>query len=134
MSFSITLLHGVSQSQSQNYFTTGGLPPFSSSWREPLETHDQHLFIQLNTCFHSPYVTSSLTRGWVRSLQLLLALASTVILRSDSRRIGDHISLSRIRDSPNLEGHVLVFISPRKRVTQLYPQALRSLLIVSYDW
>jgi hypothetical protein len=25
-------------------------------------------FFQLNTCFHSPYVTSSLTRGWVRSL------------------------------------------------------------------
>jgi hypothetical protein len=28
------------QSQSQSYFTTGGLPPISSSWRKSLETHD----------------------------------------------------------------------------------------------
>jgi hypothetical protein len=47
---------------------------------KPHETHDQHSF-QLNTCFHSPYVTSTLTRGWVCSLQFLLALASPVILR-----------------------------------------------------
>jgi hypothetical protein len=33
-----------------------------------------------------------------------------------------------IRDSPNLEGQVPVFISPRKRVAQLYPWALGSLL------
>jgi hypothetical protein len=29
-------------------------------------------FFQLNTCVYSPYVTSSLTRGWVCRLQLLL--------------------------------------------------------------
>jgi hypothetical protein len=29
-----------------------------------LETHDQHFFFQLNTCDHSPYITSSLAR-WV---------------------------------------------------------------------
>jgi hypothetical protein len=57
----------------------------------------------------------------------LLALASAVILRSDSRGTHDHILLSQIRDSPNLEDQVLVFISPRKRVAQLYPQALGSL-------
>jgi hypothetical protein len=38
---------------------------------KPLETHDQYFF-QLNNCFHSPYVISSLTRGWVYCLQLLL--------------------------------------------------------------
>jgi hypothetical protein len=48
---------------------------------KPLETHDQHFF-QLNTCFHNPYVTSSLTRGWVCSLQFLLALASAFSGRS----------------------------------------------------
>jgi hypothetical protein len=32
--------------------------------------------IQLNTCRHSPYVKSFLTRGWVCRLQLLLALAN----------------------------------------------------------
>jgi hypothetical protein len=60
-------------------------------------------FFQLNTCSHSPYVISSLTRGWVCCLQLLLALTSAVILRSESRRTHDHILLSYIRVSPNLE-------------------------------
>jgi hypothetical protein len=31
---------------------------------KPLEAHDQS-FCQLNPCTHSPYVTSSLMRGWV---------------------------------------------------------------------
>jgi hypothetical protein len=45
----------------------------------------------------------------------------------------DHILLSQIRGSPNLEGQIPVFISPRNRVAQLYPQALGSLFIASYD-
>jgi hypothetical protein len=42
----ITLLYSVisSQSQSQSYFTTGSLPPISSSWRQPLETQDENVF------------------------------------------------------------------------------------------
>jgi hypothetical protein len=32
-----------------------------------------------------------------------------------------------------VEGQAPVFISPRKRVAQLYPQALGSLLVASYD-
>jgi hypothetical protein len=70
---------------------------------KPLETHGQIFFSQLNTCGYSPYVTSSLTRRWVCRLQLLLALASAFILRSESRRTHDHIVLSRIRDSHYLE-------------------------------
>jgi hypothetical protein len=31
----------------------------------PLRLTTSILFIQLNACYHSPYVTSSLTRGWV---------------------------------------------------------------------
>jgi hypothetical protein len=38
-----------------------------------------------------------------------------------------------IGDSPNLEGQVPVFISPRNRVAQLYPWALGSLSVASYD-
>jgi hypothetical protein len=38
----------------------------------------------------------------------------------------------QIRDSPNLEGQVPVFISLRNRVAQLYPQALGSLFVASY--
>jgi hypothetical protein len=41
-------------------------------------------FFQLNTCGHNPYVTSSLVRGWFCRLQLLLALASAVTVRSES--------------------------------------------------
>jgi hypothetical protein len=54
----------------------------------------------LNTCGHSPYITSSLTRGWVFHLQLLLALASAFILGSESRGTRDNILLSQIRDFP----------------------------------
>jgi hypothetical protein len=43
------------------------------------------------------------------------------------------ILLSQIRDSPNLEGHVPVFISPRNRVVQIYPQTLGSLFVAFYD-
>jgi hypothetical protein len=66
----------------------------------------------MNPCGHSPYVTLSLRWGWVCRLQLLLALASAVILRSDFRGTHDHILHSQIWDSPNLEGQVPVFISP----------------------
>jgi hypothetical protein len=100
---------------------------------KPLEDHDQYFSPQLNTCSRSPYVTSSLTRGWVYRLQLLLAFASAIILGSESRGTHDHILLSHIRDSPNLRGQVPVCISPRNRVAQLYPQALCPLFIASYD-
>jgi hypothetical protein len=76
---------------------------------------------QLNTCGYSPYVTSCLTRGWVCRLQLLMAPASAVVLRSESRGSHDHILLSQIRDYPNLEGQVPVFISLRNEVARLYP-------------
>jgi hypothetical protein len=60
-------------------------------------------------------------------------LSSAFILRSEARRTHDHILLPQIRDSPNLEDQVPVFISHRNRVTQLYPQALGSLSVAFYD-
>jgi hypothetical protein len=99
----------------------------------PMRLTTSNFIFQLNTCGYSPYVTSSLTRGWVCRLQLLQVLASAVILRSQSRGTHDHILLSQIRDSPNLEGQVPVFISPRNRVARLYPQASGSLFVASYD-
>jgi hypothetical protein len=74
-----------------------------------------------------------MTRERVCRLQLLLVLASVVILESESRGIHDHILLFHIRDSPNLESQVPVFISPRNRVAQLYPQALGSHFVASCD-
>jgi hypothetical protein len=65
---------------------------------------------QLNPCGYSPYVTSSLTRGLVCILQLLVVIASAVILGSESHGTHDQILLSQIPDSPNLEGQIPVFI------------------------
>jgi hypothetical protein len=83
------------------------------------------LFFQLKTCGYSPYVTSCLTIGWACRLLLLLALTSAVILRSESSGTHDHILLSQIRDSPNLEGQLPVFISARNRLARLYPHTPR---------
>jgi hypothetical protein len=79
-----------------------------------------NFIFQLNTCVRSPYVTSSMTRGWVCRLQLLLVLASSV---------HDHILLSQIQPG----AQVPAFISPRNRVARLYPQALGSLFVAFYD-
>jgi hypothetical protein len=43
------------------------------------------------------------------------------------------ILLSHIRDSPNLEGRFPVFISPRKRVAQLYSPTPGSFIVASRD-
>jgi hypothetical protein len=99
----------------------------------PLRPTSRIFIFQQNTCSNSPYVTSSMTRGGVCLLQLLLGLAKAVILRSESRGTHDHILLSQIRDTPNLEGQVLLFISPRNRVAQRYPQALGSIFVTSCD-
>jgi hypothetical protein len=74
-------------------------------------------------------VSPSLTRGRVCNLlvQLFLGLARAVTLGSKSRRTHGHILLSQLRLPPKLVVQVLVFISPRNRVTQLYPRALDSL-------
>jgi hypothetical protein len=52
---------------------------------------------QLQLCW---WGALSLTRGWVCHLHLLLALASTVILRSEYHGTCDHIFLSQIWDFP----------------------------------
>jgi hypothetical protein len=92
-----------------------------------------NFIFQLNTGGYRPYVTSSLTRRWVCRLQLLLALASAVILRSESHRTHDHILLSQIRDSPQPGGPGPRIYIPPNRVGRLYPQALGSLFVASND-
>jgi hypothetical protein len=62
-----------------------------------------------------------------------VVLASTVILRSESRETHGHILLSQVRDFSNTEDQVPVFISRKNRVAQLYPQALGSIFVASYD-
>jgi hypothetical protein len=67
--------------------------------KQPSGAYDQ-IFItvrQLQVCWRGAL---SLTREWVCHLQLLLALTSTVIFRSESRGTRDHILLSQIQDFP----------------------------------
>jgi hypothetical protein len=66
------------QRQSQSYFMTGSLPPISSSWRQA-PWDQQPVFFSLNPCGHSPYVTSYLTRGWVRLLWICLTFCQVYI-------------------------------------------------------
>jgi hypothetical protein len=83
--------------------------PVSFGVKHPSGAYDQ-IFItvrQLRVCWCGAL---SQTRERVCRLQLLLVLASPVILGTEYRGTHGHILLSQIRGSP------------RKRVTQLYPQ------------
>jgi hypothetical protein len=73
--------------------------PVCLGMKHPSEAYDQ-IFItvrQLRVCWRGAL---SLTKGRVCPLQLLLVLASAVILGSKSRGTRDHILLSQIRDFP----------------------------------
>jgi hypothetical protein len=74
----------------------------------------------LDSCRFFYSMVPSLTRGCVCNLLLLLGLAS-----GDPNFLG----------SPNLEGHVPIFVFPRDKVALLYPWALglKSKLKLLYD-
>jgi hypothetical protein len=65
----------------------------------PLRTMTRIFIFQLNPCGYSPSVTSSLTKGWVCCLQLLLGLASAVLLGPSPTGL-NHILLSDLRLPP----------------------------------
>jgi hypothetical protein len=97
----------------------------------PLRLTARIYIFQLNTCDYSPYVTSSLTR---RCLSFTTGAGPRRRIHSpESRGTRDHILLSQIRNSPNLEGQDPVFIPPGNRVARLYPQAQGSFFVASYD-
>jgi hypothetical protein len=79
-----------------------------------------NVFFQLNTCSHSPYITSSLMRGWICHLQLLPALASTFSGPSHIGLMTTFYCL-RFETPPNLVGQVPIFITPRNRVVRYTP-------------
>jgi hypothetical protein len=70
----------------------------------PLRITTSNCIFQLNTCGYSPYVTSSLMR-WVCRLQLPLALASAVILMSESRWTQASCHNIKIQLSPSAHLH-----------------------------
>jgi hypothetical protein len=100
--------------------------PVCPGVRRPSGTCDQFFFRhdiffrQLRLCY---FVAPSLTRGRVCTVKLFLGLARAFTLEPKSRRTRS-IFCCLISDSPNLEGQVPVFISPRNRVAQLYPRAV----------
>jgi hypothetical protein len=83
-----------------------------------------NFIFQLNICSYSPYVTSSMTRGWVCRLQLLLVFASAVILRPESRGTHDHILLSQIRHSANLEDQGPLIYIPQEQGDPVTPPGI----------
>jgi hypothetical protein len=62
---------------------------------------------------------------------MLLALASAVILKFNFHDSRDHILLSQIRDSPNLEGEISVFISPQEQDGPVIPPGTGFLFVAS---
>jgi hypothetical protein len=100
-------------------------------------TRDQFFFLleiffrQLRVCY---FVAPSLTRGRVCNLlyNCFWALPEQPLL-GRSRSELTAIFYCLIWDSPNFEGQVPIFISPRNRVAQLYPRALGSLFVAFYD-
>jgi hypothetical protein len=92
--------------------------------KHPSGVYDQ-IFVtvrQLRVCLCGAL---SLTRERVCRLQLLLVLASAVILGSESRGTRDHILLSQIRDSLYLEGQVPVI--PQDQGSPVIPPGTRFL-------
>jgi hypothetical protein len=104
--------------------------PVCPGVRRPFGTRDKfflHLemsFRQLRLCY---FVAPSLTRRQICNLlfNCFCALPEQSLLGRSPAEL-TAIFYYLIWDSPNLEGQVPVFISPRNRVAQLYPRALGS--------
>jgi hypothetical protein len=109
--------------------------PVCPGVRRPSGTCDQFFFLleisfrQLLVCY---FVVPSLTRG-----------DGSVIYCTIASGPGSHSWVEVLQNSrpyftvsseipPKLEGQVPVFISPRKRVAQLYPRALGYIFVASY--
>jgi hypothetical protein len=111
--------------------------PVCLDFRRPSGTGDQFYFLlessfrQLRVCY---FVKPSLTRGRVCNLlyNCFWALPEQSLLGRSPAEL-TAIFYCFIWDSPNLEGQVPVFISPRNRVAQLYPRSLGSFFFSSYD-
>jgi hypothetical protein len=85
----------------------------------PLRATRRIFIFQPNTCGYSPYVTSSLKRGWVRRLQLLLALTSQSF--TGPNPVGFMTFYCLIFETlPTWRTGSPYLYPPRNRVTRLY--------------
>jgi hypothetical protein len=105
--------------------------------RRPSRTRDEFIFLlaisfrQWRLCY---FVTTSLTRGRVCTLlcNCFWAFPEQSLLGQSAAEV-TAVFYCLTWDSCNLEGQVPVLISPRIKVSQLYPRALSSLSVASYD-
>jgi hypothetical protein len=93
-----------------------------------------YFYFQMNACGHSPYATSSLKRGWVCRLQLLLVLASAVILGSESAGL-----MTIFARLPQLGGPGIRIYIPREQGGPVIPTGTgfpfrRHLLLAGLRW
>jgi hypothetical protein len=106
--------------QSRSYITTDSQSA-SLSWCQAHSGAQVQIFVtvrQLRICW---YGVPSPTRGRVCRLQLLLADNNAVLLRSDSCAAHDHMLLSQIRGSPNLESQIPYLYPPEQGGPIIYP-------------
>jgi hypothetical protein len=109
-SLSLSLISDWTLRLSLSYITTDGQSASLSWYQAPIWGLWPNVYY-CQTIEGFWYGAPSLTRGQVCLLQCTMFNIQ-------------YILLSQSWDSPNLEDQVPVFISPRKRVARLYPQAL----------
>jgi hypothetical protein len=136
------LLLALTQSQSQVTLRLAVYGQLVRLGAKLFETHEKRLFFQLKPCGPIPYVTSSLTRGYIRRLQLLLAFASAVILRTESRRTHEYftVSDSRLPQRGGSGHHIYIppeagwpNYTPRHRVTVSLPPTTRRATVEVFE-
>jgi hypothetical protein len=110
------------RSPSQSHFTTGGLPPISSSWRQA--PSDTRPVLYFHWTLADERMGLSYTCFWSSSAQSISGPNPAGLMT---------IFYSQTRDSSNLEGQIPVFISLGNRVAQLCLQTLSSLFVASHD-
>jgi hypothetical protein len=116
-----------SQTIKSNSYVTTDDQSDSLSWSQA-SIRGQKYFITFRKLRVGWYAAPSLMKRRVCSLHLLLSLSSTIIRESEPSRTHDHVSLSAIWYSLNLEGQI-----PVSTPAQQYVQALGPTSVASYD-
>jgi hypothetical protein len=98
----------------------------------PLRLTTSNFIFQLNLCGHSPYVTSSLTRGWSVIYNCCWSSPTQSFSGPSPAGLMTTFYCLRFETPPTWRPRSPNY-TPRKRVARLYPQALGSLFVASYD-
>jgi hypothetical protein len=105
--------------------------------RCPLWWEDESVVYSYD-CFWAGFLIMRCPLWWedesvVYSYSCFWALLAQSLLGSSPTELLTVILSLSYETPPNLEGQAPIFVSPRNRVVQLYPQTLVSLFITSYD-